>query len=528
MTRKKFITVFVMMVSIAFFLEVRLFFLMNNSVYTEAAASQGLYTKTVSVHRPDFYDCNGLPLTGTTTREYAVANPQDGMSYNILKYIDDPDEEAFREQMGEGVPFLVPVDHPLDGEPIETVQVRDRYTEDNLAKHLIGYLGYDANGVSGLEYVLDRYLTEHATQTMLSVQVNALGRAIDGAAINVYEEGAYTARVALTIDRSIQSAIEQIANDSLPRGAIVVLNAETFEVCAMASRPDFNQNDIVSALAYDNGALLNRAVNAFNIGSVYKPLVAAAALEAGVSTDYGYQCNGEIEVNGHIYTCNEGKAHGYVDMESAIIHSCNCYFIALGQKIGAAAVYNMAINMGLGKPLSAYDGFHTARGYMPTMSELDLYGELCNNCFGQGKLLATPLHVAAYTACLANGGVMRNVSVIKQIGDETVTSAGQKQILSQEHARFIANSMRLAVEQGTGVQGIPNHTTAAGKTGTAQTGVFNENGTEKYIGWFTGWFPAENPRYVVTVMTENAGYSYEAAAPIFKQIADAITLLQLT
>lgn len=523
MTRKKFLSVFVVLIAMFMGLEIRLFFLMNGSVYTEAAAMQGTYTKSISANRPDFYDRNGLAITGTAVRELAIVDPNDYSSYDILNYISDADTEQFYEQIKNGRPFTVPLDRPIPRNvPIDIFSVRSRYEDNGVAKHLIGYTNYENHGVSGLEYALDDYLYGNITETMMTIDVNARGRAIDGSSPMFYEQDNNNARVTLTLDREMQTAAEEVANEAFERGAIVILDAATFDVLAMVSRPDFLQNDVAAALEYDDGALLNRTLGAYNIGSVYKLIIAAAALEAGVPEDFSYTCSGEIEVNGQRYTCNNSKAHGEVDLQGALTVSCNSYFIALGQYVGSEAIYNMAKSMGLGRPVSMLDSYSTATGYMPSIAQLNSNGELCNNSFGQGLLLASPLHVAAYTACIASGGIMRNVSIVQQIGDENIISRTEKRAMSPETAAIIARGMVGVVEDGTGMRGKPTFVTAAGKTGTAETGFYNENGTEKVNGWFTGWYPADNPQYIITIMTENAGSSSEGAAPAFRLLVDML------
>ena len=511
------------MVAMAMLLELRLYVLMNGSAYAAAAAQQGRYTVAVAHNRPNFLDCEGHLLTGTTTKELALIRPWDSTSGRVLAYTDESYEEEFWQRMEGGLPFVTETRIPIPAsEPIETISVRRRYSDENLARHLLGYLDYDGHGVSGLEYALNSYLNANTTRTMMSVAVNARGYTTPNSEIIFREDRVISADVMLTINRDIQAVAEEIAQDSLERGAIVMLDAETFGCAAMVSTPNYSQNNVAASLGNNKGELINRALGAFNAGSIYKPVVAAAALEAGVQPDYSYYCTGEIEVNGHSYTCYNSISHGYVDMHGALTVSCNGYFISLGQHIGSEAIYNMAADMGVGRPLELYPGYATTAGSMPTVAELETYGELCNHCFGQGKLLVSPAQVAAYTACIANGGVMKNVSVVYSLGGEVVMSTSEKRVMSAETAALLAAGMKSVVENGTGVQGKPTYTDAAGKTGTAQTGRYNADGTEMVNGWFTGWFPADNPKYIVTIMTENAGSSSASAAPVFRQLVNSL------
>ncbi|MEG2083342.1 MAG: penicillin-binding transpeptidase domain-containing protein, partial [Oscillospiraceae bacterium] len=158
----------------------------------------------------------------------------------------------------------------------------------------------------------------------------------------------------------------------------------------------------------------------------------------------------------------------------------------------------------------------------PTQSALSVTSELCNHSFGQGTLLATPLQVAEYTCCLANGGNLRPLSLVLSVGGEHQSENSANRVICEQAAVSIANCLKKAVQTGTGRNAQPSFCEAAGKTGTAQTGRVKPDGSEYVIGWFTGWFPADNPQYVITVMTEDAGYGFASAAPVFAAIANAM------
>ncbi|MEA4911393.1 MAG: penicillin-binding transpeptidase domain-containing protein [Oscillospiraceae bacterium] len=341
--------------------------------------------------------------------------------------------------------------------------------------------------------------------------------------MRVVTDGTAAGGVTLTIDATIQYAAERIADSSFRRGAIVVADCATGELLALVSRPNYDQNDVGASIEKNDTSLLDRTRTAYNVGSVYKPVIACAALDAGVSETFTYECAGEIEVDGVVYSCNNGKAHGKMTLESALAQSCNTYFIALGQKVGAQAIYNTAQALGLGSALTLCEGFTTAKGSFPSEAALESSAaELCNHSFGQGKLLLTPMHIAAYTMCIANGGIYRELSVVKSVGGEAAPAAREKRAVGETAANTAAAAMREAMLTGTGAGGAPQTVSSAGKTGTAQTGAYNDDGSEVVIGWFTGFFPAEEPRYAVTVMVETEGYGYASAAPVVGRLADVI------
>lgn len=142
------------------------------------------------------------------------------------------------------------------------------------------------------------------------------------------------------------------------------------------------------------------------VGSVFKPVVAAAALEAGES-GFVYTCPGWCAVDGRIFRCAGGIPHGEVDLAGALEKSCNGYFIRLGQALGADAVRAMAEQLGFGQAIPLTDALHTAAGVLPEREALASSGAYANFCFGQGELLASPLQVAAMMNTIACGGICR-------------------------------------------------------------------------------------------------------------------------
>ncbi len=522
--QKRLLGVFLVFIAGFTILQARLFVLMTENATAEASSTpQSLYRATVAVHRPDLYDRNGTRVTGAHNATYAVLYPGDESGYSLLPYVDGEGIDALLAGMQGSTPFVVPLRSALPDGSIDTVVIEERYAADQLAAHLVGYLNYDGKGVSGLEAAFEDYFADNLTRTVLETEVNAQGAAIADATVRVYEDNYNGAGVSLTLDLRIQRLCETIADELITSGAIVVLDTESAEIRARVSRPDFDPGDIAASLEQANSPLVNKAMTAYNVGSIYKPILAACALGAGLDGSFTHDCTGSIDVDGQAYSCNNGVAHGELNMEQALVHSCNTYFIALGQRLGAAAVYNAACAIGANRRIGLWDGYTSARANMPTLTELGKYGELCNHCFGQGKLLLTPLHVAAATNALAQGGLYTDPTLILAVGGEAAQAAGTSQIFEADAADTIARYLRSVVDGGTGSNANPTLTTAAGKTGTAQTGVYNEDGRERVIGWFTGWFPAENPKYTVVVMTDDEGYGFESAAPVFARIADAIT-----
>ena len=141
------------------------------------------------------------------------------------------------------------------------------------------------------------------------------------------------------------------------------------------------------------------------MGSVFKPVLAAAALEQGILPEY--ECTGAVVVDGQIFRCAGGVPHGTVDMTAALEKSCNGYFIRLGQQLGAETLLQMSRQLGFGQEVPVAGALHADAGKLPSAGELAQSGQLANFSFGQGGLLASPVQIAAMMNTIASGGVYR-------------------------------------------------------------------------------------------------------------------------
>jgi len=188
---------------------------------------------------------------------------------------------------------------------------------------------------------------------------------------------------------------------------------------------------------------------------------------------------------------------------------------------------------GFGEGTQLAPGIAGARGNMPAQGELALPGELANFSFGQGKLLGTPLQIAAATACLANGGTYNSPTLVTATFDEYGVAAPYAQdreareVISPEIAAQVRRMMVAAVEEGTAMGAKPETGGAGGKTATAQSGLFGADGTEILQTGFTGFFPVEEPRYAVTVFRQNGTSGAGDCGPVFRRIANAMTAIGL-
>ncbi len=502
-------------------LAARLFWLTTDPVLAHEASEQSTKTVRIASERPDFCDRFGRKLTGASEQTYAMVLPSEPGSYAVLGCVPTQYREEFTEKMQSAQPFAIRVNEDYGMVPAKTFSLFERYSDDGLCAHLIGTLDANGEGASGLEAALNEYLSAGNSGLYISELVNANGRLCAGTTPTLYTDGAKAQDVTLTIDADIQRIAAECAEKRIKRGCAVVMDTDTAQLLALVSLPDFCQNDVAAALEENDGALVNKALEAYNVGSIYKPVIAAAALESGTSLPI-FECTGVYETDGSIYNCNDSTAHGTTDLAHALTVSCNTYFVALAQRTGAQNVYAMAKLLGFGTRLDLFCAYGSGGGNMPTLAELSHSYELCNNSFGQGKLLASPLQVAAYTNAIASGGVWRDPSVLLSLGSQQTPQAQALRVMRKETANTLRDYLTQAVESGTGQNAALEFAQVAGKTGTAQTGGFDESGAQRTICWFTGFFPADNPKYTITIMTLDGGYGYENAAPVFADIANAL------
>ena len=495
----------------------------------QAANSYSSMTVELAELKGTVYDCNMQPLTNSGTKLYAAAKPS-GYALGQLKGKVLPDVfDSLTERMAKGKCVAVQIDsHITENKDIKEISVPERYS-DSLACHIIGYTDGEGNGLSGIEKGYNSLLSEHISRVSVRFESNARGRALMGGEIRVEGNGVPKNGVVLSIDRDIQKITEDALDASgCVRGAAVVIDIESGGIRACVSRPAFDRSNIAASLNDENSPLINRALLPFSVGSVFKPVVAASALEKGIE-NFEYQCTGSVTHNGVTFNCHKEEGHGLLDMQGAIADSCNTYFIALANETGGGEIIATAEKFGFGKELTLADGIKSGSGVLPAEDKLDSKAAVANISFGQGSLTATPVQLCAVFAAIARGGVYCKPYLTEGETDVEGNFIRKKdygervQIISRRTADFLCEYLETVVTDGSGRRVKNDYVTAAGKTATAQTGKL-KNGEEIYNAWFAGWFPAEAPEYAVAILIEDGGEGAVSCAPVFRKIAVNTTL----
>ena len=249
-------------------------------------------------------------------------------------------------------PFLHKVKNEINNEIIKTFSVPVRYEDKGTACHIVGYLDSDGkNGITGIERAYNEYLSKNGGKLSVTFDVDGLGKVLAGMSKKITDNN-FTSKagVVLTIDKKVQIIAEKALSDSfIKSGCALVMHVDTGEIHALASIPTFNQNNVAASLNDENSPFINKALQSYAAGSVFKPIVAAAALENGYDSERQYECTGEIKVGDTVFGCYNHTAHGKVNMKTALEESCNTYFINLIMQTDTDLLLSLCKSIGFGK-----------------------------------------------------------------------------------------------------------------------------------------------------------------------------------
>lgn len=503
-------------------------FVINSSDYLSTAQQNNTYKFTLSKLRRTIFDSNMQPLTNSETKWIAVFSPNESAILSTASIKNSEDKSRVLNSLKNGEPALAEVTEKIDAFGVYCAKVYVATPNKLLCPQLIGYLDSDSHGVVGLQKQYDNWLYTDSIHSV-ALAIDAKGRVLSGEEVyESFDESILNSGLALTINSDIQS-LTLAAMQNVTSGAAVISEIGTGKIRAMVSVPEFSADSVADYLNAENSPLLNKCVMGYNVGSVFKPCVAAAALESGSFGKFSVNCVGTNTIAGHIFKCHKLSGHGLVDMRNALAYSCNSFFYNISVKLGADAVYNMASALGFGNGHQIANGI-TLGGSLTDIDAVRANERtLVNLSIGQGKLLLSPVALLSLYEAIANGGVYYPQTVIE---GEVVNGAVKKaekptpvRVMSKDTADILKDYLMSVTDYGTGKAAKPTLTTAAGKTATAETG-WQKNGVLIKNSWFCGFFPADNPKYAVSILIEDSKGGDDVAAPVFAKIADSITLLE--
>ncbi|CCQ97119.1 Peptidoglycan glycosyltransferase [[Clostridium] ultunense Esp] len=379
------------------------------------------------------------------------------------------------------------------------------YNYGSLYSHIIGY-SYREYGKVGLELEYNNALLNISDSTPLNELKNIVIPNTEGNTLK------------LTIDHHIQEYARNLLKGK--KGSIVAMNPKTGEMYAMVSLPDFNPSALKenwsNIVEDENSPFLNRATSGlYTPGSTFKVITAVAAIEK-TDLDREYECKGSTKIDGYVLKDYNSKAHGKLNLEEALVKSCNTYFAEKGVLIGKEKLGEVTERFMINKKIP-FD-LPTAKSTFPYKDNIGKT-DIAAASIGQGKVLVTPLNMALVASSVANKGEMVKPILVKEIisPEGKVIRQSQPQTISRGADIFTANEVKNmmveGVKRGTSKNASIKNIRVAGKTGTA------ENPSGKAHAWFIGFAPADDPQIAVAVVLEEEGSTGgQAAAPIARNI----------
>lgn len=504
-------------------------FLMFGGLNERTEQTAGSRSKTTELYslKGTIYDYALRPITNAQQCYYLLIDPRSfaaGKADYIADLCDCDAEELRTKLQKESTFILCSKEKPDQTEGVYVFEGVQRYSD--VADHLVGYINSDLDGVAGLEKSYNSVLSYFGGTKSLRFVIDGRSNPLVGLGLRVEgEDQGYENGVITTLDLDIQQALETAMDAHIEKGAAVVLDIHSGEIRALVSRPDFDTANIATYLTSEEGELVNRALRAQTVGSVFKITVAAAAIEKGLD-DFTCTCSGNIAVGDRAFTCPVEGGHGEQDLDSAFAQSCNVYFISLGQMLGTDTVMEMAERLGFGETMEIAQNMYASGGILPDVTG-NSAKQLANLSIGQGDLTASPLQIARLIALCGNGGYLLSPTCFQGFYvDESIRSEQWLEYSSRVIEEDVAERLRQlcvgTVENGTGAGAAPDGSTAGGKTSSAQTGVYDANGKEVLNTYFAGFFPAQEPQYAIAVFAEDGASGGKTCAPVFKEVCEDI------
>ncbi len=405
------------------------------------------------------------------------------------------------------------------------------YPYGNVLSHVLGYVGIDNQGLSGIELYYDKYLT--GSNGAIKYFSDGKGNRLKLA--EIYEPSAAGIDINLTIDINLQLAVENELDNAVSKynaehAIAMIMNPKTGEILAMASRPNFNSNN------YQNYSteVINRNLPiwmTYEPGSTFKIITLATALEENAINLFKDTFNdgGSINVDGARIKCWKAGGHGHQTYLEVVENSCNPGFVSIGQKLGKETLMKYIKEFGFGKT-TGIDLNGESSGILFNVDKMGPV-ELATTSFGQG-ISVTPLQQIRGVSAAINGGYLYTPYIVKSFMEpetnnviKEVKPKLNKQVISNETSKMVRFALESVVANGTGRNAYIENYRVGGKTGTAQkvnNGVYMVG---NYILSFMGFLPADDPELVVYVAIDNpkgvVQYGGTVSAPIAKSIMQA-------
>ena len=502
----------------------------------------------ITADRGLILDRNGKVLASniTTTSLYLVPNQiknKEEVAQSLAQILDVSYEEMYKHVSKKtSIERVHPEGRQLSFEVADEInklnydgvyllkESKRYYPYGNLLSHVLGYVGIDNQGLSGLELEYDDVLT--GSVGAIKYYSDALGNKLEMA--EEYVEPINGNNVTLTIDLDLQIAVERELDNAQAKYnpehiLAVAMDPNTGEVLAMASRPNYDPNEYQT---YTQEVLARNLPiwMMYEPGSTMKITTLAAAINEGVVNLFEdtYYDSGSVNVDGATIHCWKAGGHGAQTFLNVVENSCNPGFVELGFRLGKEKLFEYIKNLGFGEK-TGIDLNGEAKGIL---FDLDKVGnvELATTAFGQG-VSVTPIQQITSVSAIVNGGTLYKPYIVKRTenskGDilTSVSPTEVRTVITKETSEMVRYALESVVANGSGRNAYIENYRIGGKTGTAQK---VNNGTYmvgNYILSFIGFMPADKPEIVVYVAIDNpkgvVQYGGTVAAPIAKGIFES-------
>ena len=436
---------------------------------------------------------------------------------------------------GKNIPYEKAVE--LQGLQIEGLYSGVDYLRDypygTLLSRFLGFTGYDARGLAGIEYEYDKLL--HGNSSAIRLFTDARGNNLPNVA-SAWKAGDDGATVELTIDVDVQKVVERELSQAMDRydadqALAIAMDPNTGEILALSSYPTFHPAEYQSV----EQSIYNRNLPvwmAYEPGSTFKIITLSAALEENLvdlENDRFYD-PGYSMVAGARLRCWKRSGHGDETFLQVVENSCNPGFIELGQRLGSEKLMQYIKDFGFGEKT----GSGIAGEASGILFSKERFGpvEQATTAFGQG-VSVTPIQQVQAVSAAVNGGKLYTPYVVKKIFDpksgeviEETEPTVKKQVIREETSAKVRAALESVVANGSGRQAFRDGLRIGGKTGTAQKVENNRYLENNYIVSFIGFAPADNPQIVVYVAIDNPKKATQfggvVAAPIVGQIIEDV------
>ena len=549
-SRIRFVFFFFLFLSVCIL--IRIFYVQVVEYKRLHALAESLWQRNlpVTADRGRILDRNGKVLATniTTTTLYIVPNQivNKEETARLLSEILECDYDAMYKHVTKRTSLekVNPEGRQLDSETADKIndlhidglylmkESKRYYPYDTVLSHVLGYVGIDNQGLSGLELQYDSYLTGKDG----SIKYTSDGKGNRLTSNEVYEQPQNGIDIYLTIDIDIQLAVEKELENTdakyTPEEALaIVTDPNTGEILAMASRPTFDSNH------YQNFDLetINRNLpiwKNYEPGSTFKIITLAASLEEktiNLFEDH-YFDGGSINVEGARIKCWKAGGHGAETFLQVVQNSCNPGFVVMGQKLGTDTLYQYVKDFGFTEK-TGIDLNGESKGIMFAKEAIGPV-EQATISFGQG-ISVTPIQQVAGVGAAINGGTLYTPYVVKYLSvpetKEIVLEnkpTAVRQVISEETSKMVREALESVVSQGTGKNAYIENYRVGGKTGTAQKVNNGSYMVGNYIVSFMGFMPADKPEYIVYVAVDYpkgvTQYGGTVSAPIAKNIMQNI------